>query len=137
MGMEVVFTPKFIRLLKKIKDKKSKIDTDKVIEIIRNANDIRDLYKNYPDINIETKPYGIDGSFRIGYSNNPSMRIRFCLNDNPFNKSKEVVLYLVMTKQDYKPWETTPINCNNLNESTQKRLKIVISESQFKRLFLN
>jgi hypothetical protein len=135
--MEIVYTSKFLRLLKKIKEKKAKIDTERVLDIIRNANDIRDLYKSYPNVNIETKPYSIDDSYRIGYSNNPSMRIRFCLNDNPNKKGKDAVLYLVMTKQDYKPWETTPINCNNLNESTQKRLKIVISESQFKRLFLN
>ena len=135
--MEIVYTSKFLRLLKKIKEKKAKIDTERVLDIIRNANDIRDLYKSYPNVNIETKPYSIDDSYRIGYSNNPSMRIRLCLNDNPNKKGKDAVLYLVMTKQDYKPWETTPINCNNLNESTQKRLKIVISESQFKRLFLN
>lgn len=135
--MNIVYTKKFLRLQKKLRDKKTIEDTKKVIDIFRNAKDVRDLYRPYPGINIETKDYSIDKSYRIGYSNNPSMRIRFCINDNPATKEKEVVLYLVMTKQEYKPWETTAINCNNLNESNEKGFKIMISESQFKRLFSN
>jgi hypothetical protein len=135
--MNIVYTSKFLKLQKKLRDKKTIEDTNKVIEVLRNAKDVRDLFKPYSNISIQTKDYSIDKSYRIGYSNSPSMRIRFCINDNPATREKEVVLYLVMTKQEYKPWETKPINCNNLNESVQKRIRILISESQFNRLFSN
>lgn len=124
--MEIQYTPKFIKLMSKIKNARGKEETEKVISKIQNAKDFLEL-NNVLDI----KKY-IVGGYRIRYSGKPEMRIRFSLIPNPMDETKKIIeLRFVGTREEYEKIAHKP-----MNESVKKKRVIIVSESQFKRLIL-
>jgi hypothetical protein len=124
--MEIQYTPRFLKLMSKIKDKRGKMETDKIIDKIKNADNFSEL-NNILDI----KKYVV-GGYRIRYSGKPEMRIRFSLiQDQDGNDKKMVELRWVGNREEYEKISNKPIN-----ESVKKKMVIVVSESQFERLML-
>ena len=125
----MIYTSKFLKQLNKIKNKRSKEDTDDILNKIQSASNFVDLH-NVLDI----KKYQIDGTYRIRYSNNPEYRIRFDLVDRK-DKGHAIELLLVMSREDYGLWDTRAIK-ESINESQTPKLRVIVTESQFSRLFL-
>jgi hypothetical protein len=124
--MDIQYTPKFVKLMSKIKNARGKEETEKVISKIQNAKDFSEL-NNVLDI----KKY-IVGGYRIRYSGKPEMRIRFSLIPNPIDDTKKIIeLRFVGTREDYEKIAHKP-----MNESVKKKRVIIVSESQFKRVIL-
>ncbi len=124
--MDIQYTPKFVKLMSKIKNARGKEETEKVISKIQNAKDFLEL-NNVLDI----KKY-IVGGYRIRYSGKPEMRIRFSLIPNPMDETKKIIeLRFVGTREEYEKIAHKP-----MNESVKKKRVIIVSESQFKRLIL-
>ena len=124
--MDIQYTPKFLKLMSKIKHSRGKEETEKVISKIQNAKDFSEL-----NILLDIKKY-IVGGYRIRYSGKPEMRIRFSLLSNPLDETKKIIeLRFVGTREDYEKIAHKP-----MNESKRGKRVIVISDSQFKRLIL-
>jgi hypothetical protein len=124
--MEIQYTPRFLKLMSKIKDKRGRIETDKIIDKIKNANDFSELNQV-----LDIKKYVV-GGYRIRYSGKPEMRIRFSLiPDQEGNEKKVVELRWVGNREEYERISNKP-----LNESVKKKMVIIVSESQFQRLML-
>ena len=124
--MEIQYTPRFLKLMSKIKDKRGRIETDKIIDKIKNANDFSELNQV-----LDIKKYVV-GGYRIRYSGKPEMRIRFSLiPDQEGNEKKVVELRWVGSREEYERISNKP-----LNESVKKKRVIIVSESQFQRLML-
>ena len=124
--MEIQYTPRFLKLMSKIKDKRGRIETDKIIDKIKNANDFSELNQV-----LDIKKYVV-GGYRIRYSGKPEMRIRFSLiPDQEGNEKKVVELRWVGNREEYERISNKP-----LNESVKKKMVIIVSESQFERLML-
>lgn len=124
--MEIQYTPKFLRLLGKLKDKRAKEETEKVVDKIKKANDFVEL-TNLLDV----KKYVV-GSYRIRYSGKPEMRIKFSLIPNQKDGIKNIVeLRWVGTREEYdKEWKT-------MSESTQqvfKKRTYIINEIQLNKI---
>lgn len=123
--MQIVYTPKFLRLMNKLKDKRSKEDTEKVIKKIESAKDFLEL-NNLLDI----KKYVI-GGYRIRYSGRPEMRIRFSFISDSKGGPKDILeLRWVGTREDYDK------ELKTIHESNIKKMRVVVTESQFQRLIL-
>ena len=124
--MEIQYTPRFLKLMSKIKDKRGKTNTDVIIDKIKNANDFSELNQV-----LDIKKYVV-GGYRIRYSGKPEMRIRFSLiPDQEGNEKKVVELRWVGSREEYERISNKP-----LNESVKKKRVIIVSESQFQRLML-
>lgn len=127
--MEIVYTSRFLKDLKDVKMPKHKKATDDVIETIKIAPDFVKLHEL---LDIKKLNPGL-GGYRIRYTNNPEYRIRFDILEDASDKSKKKVeLQRCLTREDYEKYAHRKIN-----ESVQNKRKqlMVISESQFKRLF--
>ena len=124
--MEIQYTPRFLKLMSKIKDKRGRIETDKIIDKIKNANDFSELNQV-----LDIKKYVV-GGYRIRYSGKPEMRIRFSLiPDQEGNEKKVVELRWVGNREEYERISNKP-----LNESVKNKMVIIVRESQFERLML-
>lgn len=124
--MDIQYTPKFLKLMSKIKHSRGKEETEKVISKIQNAKDFSEL-----NTILDIKIYVV-GGYRIRYSGKPEMRIRFSLLSNPLDETKKIIeLRFVGTREDYEKIAHKP-----MNESKRGKRVIVISDSQFKRLIL-
>jgi hypothetical protein len=124
--MDIQYTPKFLKLMSKIKHSRGKEETEKVISKIQNAKDFSEL-----NTILDIKKYVV-GGYRIRYSGKPEMRIRFSLLSNPLDETKKIIeLRFVGTREDYEKIAHKP-----MNESKRGKRVIVISDSQFKRLIL-
>jgi hypothetical protein len=120
--MEIQYTPKFMKLMGKIKNTRGKEETEKVISKIQNAKDFSEL-----NILLDIKKY-IVGGYRIRYSGKPEMRIRFSLIPNPLDETKKIIeLRFVGTREEYERIAHKP-----MNESIRKKKVIIVSESQYK-----
>lgn len=128
--MEKIYTPKFLKLYNKIRNKRSKEDTDRVLNTIQTAENFVELHKL-----LDIKKYTIDGTYRIRYSNNPEFRIRFDLVSNSDKTGQALELLLVMSREDYGDWDVRAIK-ESINEDKHHRRFIMISESQLRRIFL-
>lgn len=127
--MEVVFTSRFVKDLKNIKSAKHKKATDEVVNTIQNATDFVQLHTL---IDIKKLNTGL-GGYRIRYTNNPEYRIRIDLLENAQDKTKKVVeLQRCMTREEYEKYAKRKIN--ESIELNSKKLTVVLTESQFKRL---
>ena len=125
--MEIQYTPRFMKLMGKIKDKRGKVDTDVIIDKIKNAKDFSELNQV-----LDIKKYVV-GGYRIRYSGKPEMRIRFSLvPDQDGNEKKVVELRWVGNREEYERISNKP-----MNESVKKKMIIIVSESQFKLLLNN
>ena len=123
--MNIQYTPKFIRLMKKLEGRGEE-DTKVVLNKIESSKDLSELY-NILDI----KKFDI-GGYRIRYSGKPEMRIRFVLvSDSKGEKKKTLELRWVWTREDYERIAHTP-----MNESRKKKVTVIVSESQFERLII-
>ena len=124
--MDIQYTPKFLKLMSKIKHSRGKEETEKVISKIQNAKDFSEL-----NTILDIKKY-IVGGYRIRYSGKPEMRIRFSLLPNPLDETKKIIeLRFVGTREEYERIAHKP-----MNESKRSKRVIIISDSQFKRLIL-
>ncbi len=124
--MDIQYTPKFLKLMSKIKHSRGKEETEKVISKIQNAKDFSEL-----NTILDIKKYVV-GGYRIRYSGKPEMRIRFSLLSNLLDETKKIIeLRFVGTREDYEKIAHKP-----MNESKRGKRVIVISDSQFKRLIL-
>ena len=124
--MDIQYTPKFLKLMSKIKHSRGKEETEKVISKIQNAKDFSEL-----NTILDIKKYVV-GGYRIRYSGKPEMRIRFSLLSNPLDETKKIIeLRFVGTREEYEKIAHKP-----MNESKRGKRVIVISDSQFKRLIL-
>lgn len=123
--MKTVLTSKFVKQLGKIKNKKSKEDTDKVLKLINDAKDFVELHNQ-----LDIKKYQLAGGYRIRYSNNPEMRIKFTYEVPEKKKNEENYLQLlwVGTRSDFDQ------QAISMNESVIRRQVIIISESQYEMI---
>lgn len=122
--MQVILTPKFVKLLGKIKEKRGREETQKIISKIQDAKDFNELHNT-----LDIKKYEI-GGYRIRYSGKPEMRIRFALIPDPSDETKKIPeLRFVGTREEYERIAHKP-----MNESFQKRRVYVLTESQIKLL---
>jgi hypothetical protein len=125
--MEIIYTPKFIKLFKKIRDKRSKEDTDKVLSKLKIADDFSEV-NNILDI----KKYSVISGYRIRYSYKPEMRIRFSLETSPIDETREILkLTWIGTRADY-----DKTLGESINESFVKKQIFIISESQYQKLVM-
>jgi mRNA-degrading endonuclease RelE of RelBE toxin-antitoxin system len=127
--MEIVYTSRFLKDLKDVKMPKHKKATDDVIETIKISTDFVKLHEL---LDIKKLNPGL-GGYRIRYTNNPEYRIRFDVLEDASDKSKKKIeLQRCLSREDYEKYAHRKIN-----ESVQRVRKqlVVISESQFERLF--
>ena len=123
--MKIEYTPRYLKDYADIKDARAKKETDKVEKIIRIANNFMELHKM-----LDIKKYPDLGGYRIRYSGNPEYRIRFELIDNPENPREKVIkLQMVLSREKYEKYAH-----KSINESIEKRMRIIITESQLRLL---
>jgi mRNA-degrading endonuclease RelE of RelBE toxin-antitoxin system len=128
--MEIVFTSRFLKDLKDVKMPKHKKATDEVIETIKNAPDFVKLHEL---LDIKKLNPGL-GGYRIRYTNNPEYRIRFDILEDASDRSvKKVELQRCLTREDYEKYAHRKINESTTPKSRKQMM--IISESQYKRLF--
>jgi hypothetical protein len=124
--MKIEYTPRYLKYLSAIREKRAKKDTEKIERLINMSPNFVELHKI---IDIKKYDPGL-GGYRIRYSGNPEYRIRFELVDDPENpKEKVIKLQMVLPREKYEKYAHTSIN-----ESVEKRMKIMITESQLRLL---
>lgn len=124
--MKIEYTPRYIKDYSNIKDVRAKKDTDKVERLINMAPNFIELHKL---LDIKKYDPGL-GGYRIRYGGRPEWRIRFDLIDDPINpKEKVIKLQMVLPREKYEKYAHISIN-----ESIDKPFKVIITETQYKRL---
>lgn len=125
--MELLFTKKFLKLKKKIRNQKSLKDTDKIITDLNSKSNLFEIQNSSLDV----KKRVIDETYRVRYSNNPEMRILFRVIDKSTATNKKQVLEMlwVGSREDYEIYSH-----NAINEEINTKIVIFITESQFNKL---
>lgn len=137
--MELQFTKKYLKLFSKIRNDRSKKETEKVINVLMatpnsfeltNSN-ISNVTQSGQGQKLDVKKREIDNTYRIRYSGKPEMRIIFRILDASTQNDKKQILELlwVGSRESYELYAHASIN-----EETEKKLILLISESQFKKL---
>jgi hypothetical protein len=133
--MELQFTKKYLKLFGKIRNERSKKETEKVINVLMSTPNSFELtntnISSSQGQKLDVKKREIDGTYRIRYSGKPEMRIVFKILDVSTQKDKKQILELlwVGSRESYEIYAHSPIN-----EEIEKKLVVTISESQFQRL---
>lgn len=125
--MELEYTSRYLKQLKKLKNKRSVEDTDKIVNQLMGFENLSEILKS----NMDVKFRDVDKTYRIRYSGKPEMRIIFVpkeVVDKEGLKSKRVLeLIWVGTREDYKRFAY-----NRVQEEIEEGLKIMITENQFR-----
>lgn len=133
--MELQFTKKYLKLFSKIRNERSKKDTEKVINVLMSTPNSFELtntnISSGQGQKLDVKKREIDDTYRIRYSGKPEMRIVFKILDVSTQKDKKQILELlwVGSRESYEIYAHSPIN-----EEIEKKLVVTISESQFKKI---
>ena len=85
--MKIEYTPRYLKDLSDIRDKRAKKDTEKIERLINMSPNFVELHKI---IDIKKYDPGL-GGYRIRYSGNPEYRIRFELIDDPENPKEKII----------------------------------------------
>lgn len=124
--MKIEYTPRYLKDLSDIRDKRAIKDTEKIERLINMSPNFVELHKI-----IDIKKYNPGlGGYRIRYSGNPEYRIRFELIDDPEKPREKIIkLQMVLSREKYEKYAH-----KSINESLEKRMRIIITESQLRLL---
>ena len=124
--MKIEYTPRYLKDLSDIRDKRAIKDTEKIERLINISPNFVELHKI---IDIKKYDPGL-GGYRIRYSGNPEYRIRVELIDDLENPREKVIkLQMVLSREKYEKYAH-----KSINESIEKRMRIIITESQLRLL---
>ena len=124
--MKIEYTPRYLKDLSDIRDKRAIKDTEKIERLINMSPNFVELHKI---IDIKKYDPGL-GGYRIRYSGNPEYRIRFELIDDPEKPREKIIkLQMVLSREKYEKYAH-----KSINESLEKRMRIIITESQLRFL---
>ena len=131
--MKIEFTKHYLKDFQTLTDKKQVEAVNKVVKTVEESPNFLDLMQK---IDIKKYNKGL-GGYRIRFSNNPEMRIRFELeNDNTEPTGKKLKFQICLPREKYEKYAHVAVN---INENEEKGLKVKLTEEQMQvlKIYLN